>query len=151
MAPVLLGAHLYHIGQITGTPLAPLLAQQAWNRNQYSLIEGLRLQLEAPVLDVYKIDGLMVLFFLGCGLYLLLPHRSRVPWLLGVYAILMCIVPVGTGMLISATRFMAGVFPVFLLLGEQPGGRSWLRLLTVLWFALQILYFAAWANYYWVA
>lgn len=149
--PALLGAHLAHLARLTGTPLAPLLAQQAWKRNTYGLLEGLRLQLEAPALDVFKIDGLMVLLFFTLGVILLLPRRSRIPWTAGVFAILMCVVPVATGMLISATRFMAAVFPGFLLLGEQEPPRWWYRPLLALWFTLQILYFAAWANFYWVA
>jgi len=147
LGPLLLLAHLYDLYRVTGTFLAPFLAQSAWGRGKYGFLEGLRLQLEAPVLDVYKLDALFILLFLACGVYLLVkwPEKS-----LGVYTILMAAVPVSTGMLISGQRFMLVVFPAFLLLGSKlksPGG---FELVRGLCFALQVVYFAGWVNYYWI-
>lgn len=148
LAPAALLAHLYYLYTLTGRFLAPLEAQVAWERNKYGLLNGLWLQINGPELDVYKIDGLMILFFLGCGIYMLwkLPSKSY-----GIYTILMCVVPVLTGMLISGTRYIGVVFPVFLLLGQKLENREAYDLLRILWFTLQIVYFAGWALHYWVS
>jgi hypothetical protein len=97
------------------------------------------LQLEAPALDVFKIDGLAVLVFLLAGVYILLSRRQRQPWVFGLYAILMCVVPVSTGVLIAATRYVVVVFPVFLLLGEKLERGRWSDALVALLFTLQVL------------
>lgn len=148
LAPAALLAHLYYLYTLTGRFLAPLEAQVAWGRNKYGLLEGLWMQINAPALDVFKIDGLLMLFFLGCGIYLLWKQPVKA---LGLYAILMSVAPALTGMLISGTRYIVVVFPVFLLLGQKLERREPYDLLRILWFTLQILYFAGWAMYYWVA
>lgn len=152
LAPLAAAAHMFGLYRITGLALAPFQAQAAWGRGKYGFFEGLGLQLEAPVLDVYKIDALLLLFFLGCGIYLLLSRRSKIGWALGLYAVLMCVIPVSTGLLISVSRFLAVVFPVFLLLGEALAERDELfGLCAALLFTLQVIYFAGWTNYYWIA
>lgn len=151
LAPLLLGAHLYSLYTLTGDFLAPFTAVSAWERNQFGLLEGLRVQLEAPVLDVFKIEALLVLLFLGSGIYLLVRRGSPYPKALAVYAILLSILPVSTGLVTSSARYLVVIFPVFLFLGEKLSGSRWFELLCAVWFALQVLYFAGWANYYWIA
>lgn len=146
LAPAALLAHLYSLWRITGSFFAPYQAVQAWGRGQYGLLEGLRLQLEAPALDVYKLDAVLSLLFLGCGVYLL----RRTPRVWGVYTLLMCLMPLSSGLLISMGRYLVVVFPVFLLLGEKLERRGAYDLARALFFALQVVYFAGWVNYYWI-
>jgi hypothetical protein len=148
LAPAALLGHLYYLYTLTGRFLAPLEAQVAWGRNKYGLLEGLWLQISGPELDVFKLDGIFMLAFLALGIYMLwkLPSKSY-----GIYTILMCLVPVLTGMLISGTRYIVVVFPVFLLLGRMLEKREAFDLTRTLFFTLQILYFAGWALYYWVS
>lgn len=145
---LLLAAHLTNMYRLAGNFLAPFVAHGAWGRNRYSILEGLRLQLEAPYLDVFKLDAFFAVLFLAASLYILWkwPHKA-----LGVYPLGMVLVPLATGMLISFQRFMLVVFPVFLLLGEKGKNRFLFELLAGLFFTLQIIYFAGWVNYYWVA
>jgi hypothetical protein len=121
LGPLLLLAHLYDLYRVTGTFLAPFLAQSAWGRGKYGFLEGLRLQLEAPVLDVYKLDALFILLFLACGVYLLVkwPEKS-----LGVYTILMAAVPVSSGMLISASAHAGGIPLPFCCLGRSSNRQA---------------------------
>jgi hypothetical protein len=155
LAPAALLAHLAYIYSLTGHFLAPIEAQVAWNRNKYGVLEGLWYQLSGPTLDVYKIDALMMLFFIACGVWMLWKRvgpDARLSWkALGLFTIFMSFMPAMTGMVYSGTRYIAVVFPVFLLLGEKLERKDWYNLLWAVWFALQILYFAGWANYYWVA
>ena len=151
LTPLGLAAHLYHLYRISGEFFAPFLAQRAWGRLQYGFLEGLRLNLEAPVLDVFKIDALLLVLFLGCGVYLLLRRGSRMPRAFGLYVLLMSVIPVATGSLVSVSRMLAVIVPVFFLLGEKLEHSEWFGMLCGLWFALQVIYFAGWANYYWIA
>jgi hypothetical protein len=56
-----------------------------------------------------------------------------------------------TGLLVSVSRYMAIIFPVFILLGEKLHSRNAYDSLRAVWFALQIVYFAGWVNHYWIA
>ncbi len=148
LAPAALLVHIYSLYRITGSPLAFVAAQVAWGRNKYGLFEGLWMQINAPALDVYKLDAFWMLLFLACGIYMLWKWQNKV---YGLYTLLAVIMPVSTGVFISGTRYMIVVFPAFLLLGEKIKNPDAFRLVQALCFTLQILYFAAWANYYWVA
>ncbi|MBE0698288.1 MAG: hypothetical protein IH586_15320 [Anaerolineaceae bacterium] len=147
LSPLLLGAHLFNLYRLTGSFLAPFAAQAAWGRGQYNFFDGLRIQLEAPVLDVYKIDAVLVLLFIACGIYILWKWPVKA---FGIYTLLMVIIPISTGMLISASRFLLVVFPVFLLLGEKLKEKEGYEFARILGFALQVVYFAGWVNYYWI-
>lgn len=147
LAPLGLGVHFYTLYRLTGDFFAPFSAQVAWKRNVYGLFEGLWMQVNAPALDVYKIDAAVILLFLVCGIWML----RRYPRAYGIFTILMSVIPVLTGLVTGGTRYVLAIFPVFLLLGERLENRRWFELVLVLSFTLQILYFAAWANYYFVA
>lgn len=144
--PILL--HLYYLYRLTGDFLAPIQAQAAWGRGQYGLLEGLWLNLSGPALDVYKIDALLLLLFLGCGIYMLVRWPVKA---YGLFVIVACLIPLATGLLVSVSRFLAVLFPVFLLLGEKLQGGFNYRALRAGWFALQTIYLAAWVNYFWIA
>ena len=149
LAPLGLAVHFYQLYRLTGHLLAPFEVQAAWGRGEYGFLQGLRLQLESPGLDVFKIDALLLVGFLICGAWMLRRPATRA---LGVYTLLMCALPVSTGLLVSVSRFLAVVFPVFLLLGQQMERRKGsYDLLRAAFFTLQVLYFAAWVNFYWVA
>jgi hypothetical protein len=149
LAPLGLLAHFYSLYRITGHWLAPFEAQAAWGRGQYGFFEGLGLQLSGMNLDVFKVDAVFLLLFLGVGVVLLFSPKLRP---LGIYTLLMGIVPVSTGLLVSVSRFLAVVFPGFIWLADQTDHRSQrLLYLAALFFGLQVLYFAAWANFYWIA
>ncbi len=147
LSPLLLAAHLFNLAQLTGSFFAPFVAQSAWGRNQYGFFEGLRLQLGGPVLDVFKIDAGLALVFLGFSIALLRRWPVKA---FGVFSLLMTIAPISTGMLISESRFLLVIFPVFLLLGDLLENQWSYDLARGLGFALQVIYFAGWVNYYWI-
>lgn len=99
----------------------------------------------------FKIEAVLALLFLACGVYLLLRRRTVFPKSMAIFTIVMCIIPVSTGLLTSTARYLAVIFPVYLMLGEKLSNSRWFNLLCALWFALQVLYFAGYANYYWIA
>lgn len=148
LVPLPLILHLYHLYRLTGDFFAPIHSQFAWGRSQYGLLEGIWLNVSGPTLDVFKIDALLLLFFLGCGVYLMIrwPARSY-----GLFVVLLCLMPPATGLLVSVSRFLAVAFPVFLLLGQKLKEGAGFQVLCGIWFSLQIIYLAAWVNYFWIA
>lgn len=148
LAPLALGAHFFHLYRVSGRPLAIFEAMSAWGRiSVYNLSEPLR-NLGRPVLDVFKIDLVLFLLFLLCGLYILWKWKWKA---FGIFAVLLCLLPVYTGLLVSVSRYMAVIFPVFLLLGQRLEDRRIYDALRAVWFALQVIYFAGFVNYYWIA
>lgn len=156
LVPLAVGAHMFGLYQMTGLLFTPLAAQRPWGRGvqDESFFVVLQKQLAAPVLDVFKIDAVLLLFFLGCGIYLLFSNRWRVTgwgWVLGLYVVFMCVIPISNGMLMSVSRFLSCLFPVFLVLGEKLEQHEDLYTLAAgLMFALQVTYFAAWSNWYFI-
>lgn len=148
LAPIALLLHAAHLYQITARPLAFIDAQLAWGRNSGGVLNGLWVNINGPALDVFKIDLLLVSVFLLISLYLLWKWQVKA---YGVFALLMCLMPLSTGSLVSVSRFLVVIFPVFILLGEKLSHRQGYTALRAVWFALQIVYFAAWVNYYWIA
>jgi hypothetical protein len=148
LAPLALLAHFYHLYLISGRPLAVFDAMSAWGRiSEYNLADPFR-NLVNPWLDVFKIDLLLGLVFFACAVYILWKWPVKA---YGVFALLMCFLPVYTGLLVSLARYLALVFPVFILLGERLTNRNAYDGLRAACFALQIVYFAGWVNYYWIA
>ena len=148
LAPLALLAHFYYLYLKSGQVFAIFEAMSAWGRiSTYNLADPFR-NLRSPSLDVFKIDLMFFLLFLICSLYILWkwPFKAY-----GIFALLMCVLPVYTGLLVSVSRYMAIIFPVFILLGEKLKNRNGYTALQAVWFALQVLYFAGWVNYYWIA
>lgn len=147
LAPLALGAHLFYLYGITGNFLAPYQAVQAWGRTSSGFLTGILDQVSGSQLDVYKIDLALILFFLVCGFYML----RKFPRIFGIYTLLLCLLPLSTGLLASISRYIVVVFPVYLLLGKELERHdNAYKFLAAIWFTLQVLYFAGWANYYWI-
>jgi len=148
LAPLALLAHFYYLYLKSGRIFAMFEAMSAWGRVKiYNLSDPFR-NLQGPHLDVFKIDLVIFLLFFLCSLYLLWkwPYKAY-----GIAALLMCFLPVYTGLLVSVSRYMLIIFPVFILLGEKLENHNAYTALRAVWFALQIVYFAGWVNYYWIA
>jgi Gpi18-like mannosyltransferase len=148
LTPLVLSLHIYYIYQKTGRVFAIIEAQSAWGRNQKNIIDGIIENLSGPSLDVFKIDLILVTLFLLCSLFVLKKYKVKA---FGIFGLLMCLMPLATGSLISISRFMLVIFPVFIFLGEILEKREYFYGLMCVWFALQIIYFSAWVNYYWIA
>jgi Gpi18-like mannosyltransferase len=132
----------------TGSFFTLFEAQNAWGRNQGDILAGIWANISGSALDVFKIDLVLTFLFLAVAIIALkkLPYKA-----LGVYALVMILLPLATGSLVSVSRFLLVNFPVFLVLGGTLKRREYLLGLIVLWFALQIIYFSGWVNYYWIA
>jgi hypothetical protein len=148
LAPAALLLHFYYLYLKSGHLFAFFDAMTAWGGVQLSMFNNPLQNLSSPVLDVFKIDLIFTVLFILGGLYMLWKWPVKA---LGLFALLMCLVPLSTGLLVSISRYLAVSFPVFILLGEKLKRKELSDLLLAVWFALQIIYFAGWVNYYWIA
>jgi hypothetical protein len=148
LSPVGLVLHLFHLYKITGYVLAPYQAQAAWGRSDSGFLTNIGLNLNSAYLDVFKIDFLLVIFFIFASIYILLkwPNKSY-----GLLAVSLCVLPLISGSLISIGRFLLVVFPVFILMGERIKRPDLYDAVRTILFTLQIIYFSGWVNYYWIA
>jgi len=148
IAPLALLAHFYYLYLKSGRILAVFEAMSAWGRIEtYNLTDPFR-NLQGPSLDVWKIDAVLFLIFFICSIYILWKWPVKA---LGIFAILMCFLPLYTGLLVSMSRYLAIIFPVFILLGQKLENRNAYLTIAATCFALQAVYFAGWVNYYWIA
>ena len=148
LAPIALVLHFYTLYLISGHVFAYFDATAAWGGVNASIFQNSLQNLQGPSLDVFKIDLIFVIIFLGCSIYMLWKWPVKA---YGVFALIMCIMPLATGLLVSISRELLVIFPIFILLGEKLKRREGYIFLTAIWFALQIIYFAGWVNYYWIA
>ena len=63
----------------------------------------------------------------------------------------MILLALSTGLLVSISRYLLVSFPIFIFLGDKLKRREWFDFATAVFFALQVIYFAGWVNYYWIA
>ncbi len=148
LAPLALVLHFYTLYLKSGHPFAYFDATAAWGGVNASIFQNPLQNLQGPSLDVFKIDFILIILFLICSVYMLWKWPIKA---FGVFALIMCIMPLATGLLVSMSRELVVIFPVFILLGEKLKRREGYISLLAIWFTLQIIYFAGWVNYYWIA
>jgi hypothetical protein len=147
LAPVGLAAHLYYLYRLTGEPLAPFVAMTAWGRVNSSILVSLWENLSSPVLDVFKIDFIFSLVFIAISIVILIKWPDKT---IGLLALALSAMPMASGLLVSASRYLLLVFPVFIYMGQRLERSRYYDPIRAILFTLQIIYFAGWVNYYWI-
>ena len=147
LAPLGLILHLVYLYNLTGEPLAPFAAMTAWGRVNTTILQNLRENLASPFLDVYKIDLVLTLVFIALSLAILVkwPVKS-----LGMLALSLSVLPVASGLLVSVSRYLLLVFPVYIYAATKLEKSEAYDAIRLICFALQVIYFAGWVNYYWI-
>ncbi len=145
LVPAAFFAYLLCIYYLTGDFLAPLTIQSAWNRSFTSpwvaLINSIKLE---PYIAPF--DLLFTLGFFLLGVYAFFLFRSKS---YGVYIILLVVPTLFSGLLQSNSRYMSVIFPAFIVLASLSRHR-WVKIaLSMLFFTLQVLFMAAWSQFYW--
>ena len=97
---------------------------------------------------MFKIDLVLTVLFFIASLYLLWKWPVKA---YGIFALLMIVLAVSTGLLVSISRFLLVSFPIFIFLGKKLKRGKWFDIAAAVFFALQVIYFAGWVNYYWIA
>lgn len=148
LAPIALLLHFYTLYLKSGHLFAYFDATAAWGGVNASIFQNPWQNLQGPSLDVFKIDLILIILFLGCSAYILWKWPVKA---YGIFALIMCIMPLATGLLVSLSRELVVIFPIFILLAEKLRNRNWYDFARAGLFATQIIYFAGWVNYYWIA
>jgi len=147
LIPAGLAVFLYLGYDLTGDWLAPIHAQQAWQR-----------QLTWPWVTLFaptdhsrphfeQMEWVALVGFLILSVYALvrLPSRSY-----GIFALLLLVPSLTSGSLTSVMRIAGTSFPVFLTLALLGGRWPFLdRLIWVVFLSLQAVLFAGWSQFYW--
>jgi hypothetical protein len=148
LAPIALTAHFYYLYLQSGRVVAFFESISAWGRAVDISRTSLFWNLRKPLLDMPKFDLFFLTIFLSASLYLFWRSSIRAN---GVLAVLMCLMPICSGMLTGFSRYALLVFPVFLLFGEKLRNQSIFLSAVTISFAMQIVFFVGWVNYYWIA
>ncbi|MGA7195071.1 MAG: hypothetical protein WBW94_15725 [Anaerolineales bacterium] len=148
LAPLALLSHFYELYRVSGQPFAFFDAMTAWGRIQSGTYLDLFQNLRGPALDVFKIDLVLTIIFFICSLYILWKWQIKA---YGIFALLMILLALSTGLLVSISRYLLVAFPIFIFLGNKLKRGKWYDFTIAVFFALQIIYFAGWVNYYWIA
>ena len=148
LLPVGLLAHLFYGYLVSGDFLAPMHAQAAWGRWTGDWWNNLQLQLNGPGLDPFKLDFVLLILFLILTLMMFRKPSLRA---YSIYSLLLLALPVATALFVSISRYLAIIFPVFLYLGHILTEERSYRLVCTVSFALQVVYFVGFVNYYWIA
>ncbi len=148
LTPIALILHFYDLYLVSGHPLAFLDAMTAWGGIQPSAYLNPFQNLRGSGLDVFKIDLILTILFFICSLYIFWKWQIKA---FGIFTLLMILLALSTGLLVSISRYLLISFPIFIFLGYKLKRREWFDMATAVFFALQIIYFAGWVNYYWIA
>lgn len=147
LIPAALLIHLLAMAQLTGDLLAPLRIQQAWNK-EFALPWQTILEPQIAKPYLVQVEQLLVLGSLVVAVAALrtLPSAS-----FGIYALLLLLPPLFTGTLVSTSRYMLVVFPLFIVLAQLGRHRLFQQALVLAFWTVQVLLVAAWSQFYWVA
>jgi len=148
LPPVMLLLHFYDLYLVSGHPLAFLDTMQAWGGIQPATYWNPFQNLAGPGLDVFKIDLVVTLLFLAGSVYILWKWPVKA---YGVYSLLMVLLALSEGLLVSISRYLLVLFPIFIMFGDKLKRGKWFDLTAASFLALQVIYFAGWVNYYWIA
>lgn len=147
LVPAGLGAFICYLYLITGNPLAFKDILVTWGREPgfflATLYEYLKNPLEVAEPWNFKLlNFLVAIMALICGGVLL----KRREWALGLYSLVSVIVPMSTTILMSISRYVLVVFPVFLVLatsGRSPRVDQFIRAVFIVLLGLMSALFAA--------
>ncbi len=127
--------------QATGDPLAFAHNQSASWRGEsvnplQTLLTAIRDIPRAPIhpalWSIHPIDLAASLLAVAASVYLL----ARRQYALGVYGLLLAVLPLSTGVVVSMTRYMAVNIPMFIVLAMLTDRVEWLRTATIIVFAV---------------
>jgi Mannosyltransferase (PIG-V) len=144
LAPAALAAHGAYLAHLSGDALALFHTQAAWGRTLTSPWATLARPFH-PSMGPFELAGVALFLVSGGALLLQRQYALATLALLSLGPILL------SGTLMSATRFLAVVFPAFVPLAQL--GRSELadRGVMVIFALSQAALFVAWSRFYWVA
>jgi len=148
-APAGVLLHFLNLYRITGNFFAFFEAQSAWGRSVGgSLVSDFLRPLFRQPNQIAILDLVFITVYLLLSIVILIRYPRKA---YGVYALLTVLVLIRSGMLFSMTRYTAVIFPVVIYISLKIRNRKIFGSLCLFLIMLQILLYAGWVNYYWIA
>ena len=142
-----------------GDPLLFLKAQNAWDRkvgfNLFGIWDNLKSHFHDLIFPsenfAFSLRNDFELIFFAAFLVLSVFVWRNLRKSYGLYCLLALLIPFATCSLISMTRFVLVLFPVFILLAKWSEKRVWLNYVIIMLFAMLLsLFTIMFANWYWI-
>ena len=151
LVPAAVSAYFYGLYRLTGDFFAFFKAQASWGRSltDTSAFAEYFQPLHSRHNRTAVIDLFMICLSLVLSILMLIrtPHKAY-----GAYALACTAVLIATGNLYSMMRYTAVIFPVWMFLADLVKDRKTCSgFIYAVFYALQILLFCGWINYYWIA
>ena len=150
LAPAALLAHMVSLYPVTGDLLAIFKIQSKWDKRISTPWETLLNTDHIPeyyTQGIMDIDRLSLILFLLLAVVCLVKFRSLS---FGAFPLVILTPVLFTGTVISATRYALPMFPCFILLAQYGKNPYIHKLILVVLPTIQILFIAAWSQFYWV-
>jgi len=146
MVPLGLLVHLLSIYPITNNFFAPIMAQSAWGKSLNlpwnAWIESTKVTPMIAPFDLFFTLGFLLMCFFVWHYF---RSKSYV-----IFSLLMLIPLLFSGSIQSNMRYVIVIFPVFIALAKLSQRRWFYSLLKVTFLGLQVIFMAAWCQFYWV-
>jgi hypothetical protein len=129
--------------------MALIEAEAPWGRSAHFSLDYLFLSLKpAYGHQIARVDAALFFLFVlvTIWVWVKIPSKSY-----GVFCLGMLAIPFLAGKFDSMTRYLACIFPVYILLGYFCKNTKLYTLIKVFWFALLIFYWVGWQNNYWIS
>jgi len=157
LIPLAQAGFMIHLYSLTGNPLASVRMQGVWDNSLALPFTAMARFLAKPVLISYYGWDLTPISFLAAGgavlLTLVMFKKYALPVEYLLYTVLSVTLIISRGNLNGTLRFLAVVFPLFLLVALMLRGREFIgKVVLYTLSALQIFYFLAFIHLYnWAA
>jgi len=150
LIPIGLFAFWIFAFSLTGDYFAPLNAQAAWGKRGTITLWQILVDPSDPHYSYFvtHIDQLLTIVFIALSAIALkiMPSASY-----GIYSLVLILPPIMTGTLISQSRYLAVVFPAFIVMALAGRWRIVDQVTTIIFLSMQVLFVAAWTRFYWIA
>lgn len=147
LIPMAFFSFLLSVYHLTNNLFAPMEIQQAWDRN-FSLPW---ITLANPSMDLGYITNIDRIFTIAFILLIIISVINLKSITYSIYSFIFLLPPLCTGTLISMSRYVLIIFPVFISMSFLGKKKTIDQFFTIMFLSLQSLLMISWSQFYWVA
>jgi len=144
LPPLALLAHLISLMPITKNLWLPLTSHGAWGRTLSWPWQSF-LSPNTVIYPLTQLERVLVIIMLGLAVLAMFQRSTRI---VGVYALIVTVLPLFSGSLLSTARYWSTLFPAFIMLGQLGRRPLFLQTATLLAISLQALLMAGFSRLY---
>jgi hypothetical protein len=144
LPPLALLAHLISLMPITKNLWLPLTSHGAWGRTLSWPWQSF-LSPNTVIYPLTQLERVLVIIMLGLAVLAMFQRSTRI---MGVYALIVTVLPLFSGSLLSTARYWSTLFPAFIMLGQLGRRPLFLQTATLLAISMQALLMAGFSRFY---